>query len=299
MRLGRLADVRMNFADESYVRLYVRDTKTWLRLGFAGQCVLMFVLRKLDRAGVLDGIEDLFPDVSLITGVPDHIVETGLPRLLQSGVFEIHGTCLVMPNFIEAQTAIRTDKARQKDARDKRLAESRLEALRDGSVTGRDADVTARDQTSRAPTQPTTAQQPVTLYSAVPSSAVLGCAGQDPPTPIAPDDDPPSVTEVRPAGASKSRRWHPSRFVPDDWAPNDAHRFRCQELRFDIDELVGRFRKQEFNRDYSDWDKRFDLWIEDQKIARETATASARAGPKRSGSAQGNHGRTGFEGIKS
>lgn len=160
----------MNFSDESYVRLYVRDTKTWLRLGFEGQCVLMFLLRKLDRAGVLDGMEELHQDVALVTGVPLSVVDVGLPRLLERGVFELRGGCLIMPNFIEAQTAIRTDKARQKDSRDRRLAEARLVTLRDGADTPRDKTVTPSP----------TAKQPLTLYSAVPSSAVPSRAALDP-----------------------------------------------------------------------------------------------------------------------
>lgn len=70
-------------------------------------------------------------------------------------------------------------------------------------------------------------------------------------------------------------RWAPTRFVPDDWMPNDAHSVRCQELRFDIDTLVRDFRAHEFNRDYSDWDRRFSKWIEEERVKRETAAADA------------------------
>jgi hypothetical protein len=192
----------MNFADESYVRLYVRDTKTWLQLGFAGQCVLMFLLRKVDRAGVLDGIEDLCPDVALITGVPNHIVEIGLPRLLGRGVFELHGQCLVMPNFIAAQTAVRTDKARQKDARDKRLAESRLVTLRDSIVTPRDAGVTPRDETV---TRIETAQQPVTLYCTDPNQTK------------------PSLTELKTDTSPPAPASPPVRVVFDHWRAKLNH----------------------------------------------------------------------------
>ncbi len=145
----------MDFADESYVRLYVRDTKTWLRLAFEGQCVLMFLLRKLDRAGVLDGMDDPDSDIALITGVPLDIVRVGLARLLEWKVFRLMGSRLIMPNYIAAQSAIRSDKARSRDMREKRTAESRLTETvtpRDGDVTPRDAGNTQRDQTSRAVT---------------------------------------------------------------------------------------------------------------------------------------------------
>lgn len=147
----------MNFEDEPYVRLYVRDTKTWLRLGFEGQCVLMFLLRKLDKAGVLDGMEELVSDVALVTGVPEAIVAVGMPRLLGRGVFQWIGDRLIMPNYIEAQTAIRTDKARQRDMREKRVAQARL-------VTPRDSSVTPRDEVSREPTPDHGSSHGVTLY---------------------------------------------------------------------------------------------------------------------------------------
>lgn len=147
----------MNFEDEPYVRLYVRDTKTWLRLGFEGQCVLMFLLRKLDKAGVLDGMDDLDSDVALVTGVPEAIVAVGMPRLVKWGVLQLAGNRLIMPNYIQAQNAIRTDKARQRDMREKRLSQARL-------VTPRDALVTPRDETSREPTPDDAVSRDVTLY---------------------------------------------------------------------------------------------------------------------------------------
>lgn len=112
----------MNFEDESYVRLYIRDTNTWLRLGFEGQAVLMFLLRKLDRAGVLDGIEDLFPDVALFAGVPLELVKLGLPRLLDRGVLVSDGGRLVMPNYVHAQNCSKSDRARQLESRAKRAS---------------------------------------------------------------------------------------------------------------------------------------------------------------------------------
>ncbi len=44
----------LKWDDERYVRLYTRDTSTWLRLTWEGRFVLMALLRKLDRSGNLD-----------------------------------------------------------------------------------------------------------------------------------------------------------------------------------------------------------------------------------------------------
>ncbi len=156
----------MDFSDESYVRLYVRDTKTWLRLGFEGQCVLMFLLRKLDRAGVLDGMDEPESDVALVTGVWLDIVRVGLARLLEFKVFEHVGNRLIMPNYIAAQTAIRSDRARQRDSREKRSAEARA--------------VTPRDEMSHAVTGGHAPSHPVTLYCALPNCTDPSFALLDP-----------------------------------------------------------------------------------------------------------------------
>lgn len=204
----------MNFEDEPYVRLYARDTKTWLRLGFEGQCVLMFLLRKLDKAGVLDGMDDLDSDVALITGIPEAIVASGMPRLLKWGVFQLVGNRLIMPNYIQAQSAIRTDKARQRDMREKRVAQARL-------VTPREPAVTERDESSREPTRDDAPSHGVTLYSADLDSAELCCvpdrAHPHVATPApeleveqeadAADEPAPDRTEIRPIASCGARTY--------------------------------------------------------------------------------------------
>jgi hypothetical protein len=188
----------VEFADEPYVRLYTRDTKTWLRLGFEGQTVLMFLLRKLDRAGVLDGIEEPASDVALITGVPTEIVRIGLERLLERRVFEIVGDRLVMPNFLRAQSAIRSDKARQRDMRDKRLAAAKC--------------VTQRDEESREPTPSHAESHGVTPSIAYPNTAQPSLAGSEissspPAASVDPSVSPPSEppAEVRAVFATWQR----------------------------------------------------------------------------------------------
>lgn len=130
----------MDFTDEHYVRLYTRDTKTWLRLGFEGQAILALLLRKLDKAGVLDDVDSPVEDVALVIGAPVEFVAVGLPRLLETGVFEHRSRCLVMPRYLDAQSATRSDAARARDHRRKRR-DTALAASRG---------VTERHETSRA-----------------------------------------------------------------------------------------------------------------------------------------------------
>jgi len=115
----------MDFSDEHYVRIYSRDTKTWLRWGWEGQAVFMFVVRKLDKAGVLDEIDDQIEDVALITGLPVDVVRVGLPKVLQSGTFELSGNKLVCPKYLDANTARKSDKLRAQESRERRALTAR------------------------------------------------------------------------------------------------------------------------------------------------------------------------------
>jgi hypothetical protein len=115
----------MDFANEEYRRLYVRDTITWKRLGWEGQCVLMQILRKMDRSGVLE-LGGLPPAdaVALAVGTEVSNVDTGLGRILHLEVLKHSGDSLVWPKFVEAQTVNKTDKQRQRESRDRRRSTS-------------------------------------------------------------------------------------------------------------------------------------------------------------------------------
>lgn len=84
------------------------------------------------------------------------------------------------------------------------------------------------------------------------------------------------------------------RFAPDDFEPNAVHRVRCAELRFDIGALLREFKTFEFNREYSDWPRRFARWIEDHRVRGETERDKRTRYPKDRPN-QPNYGVTGFE----
>jgi len=177
----------MDWSNESYVRLYVRDTKTWIRLGWEGQVVLTLALRKLDRAGLLDDVstaDDLA--VMLGNGIPVSIVEVGLSRLLDREVFVLVPSGLLMPHFIEAQESRKSDPQRQRESREKKRAMSRF-------VTHESRDVTLESQPvtfeSHSVTTCHNLSQPVTLTSAdpLPCSALPCSASSASPTPPEPD----------------------------------------------------------------------------------------------------------------
>lgn len=114
----------MDFADERFIRVYTRDTRTWLRWGWEGQTVFVLTMRKFDQTGRID-VDDPVEDVALLTGLPADVVRVGLPRVLASGTFVHTGRAIECPNFIDGQTASRSDSARCREYR------ARLKARRE------------------------------------------------------------------------------------------------------------------------------------------------------------------------
>jgi hypothetical protein len=159
----------MDWSNEEYVRVYTRNTTTWRLLGWDGQCVLMQLLRRMDRAGVLD-IEDLEPweAVVLHCGAPEQQAVAGIAECLRRKCIVHSGRQLMAPRFIEAQTASKSDKLRAKESRDRRHASASQNVTppsrnEPDTVTESDAGVTVGH----------TASQPVTPRHAASLSALL------------------------------------------------------------------------------------------------------------------------------
>lgn len=110
----------MRWEDERYVRVYTRDTVSWLVLTWQARAVYLMILRKVDRAGIIDLGKSGAKGLAGLLSVPAHVVEEALPELLEDGCLEAHGTTIVVPNFIEAQEAKKSDQARQQEHRLKR-----------------------------------------------------------------------------------------------------------------------------------------------------------------------------------
>lgn len=108
----------MNFADEEYVRLYTRDTPTWLMLGWQGQTLLCLALRKFDKAGVFEfGRRGPVPALCASTGLPREVVEAGLEAILGEEVWQQTDRALMWPQYVEAQNCRRSDRLRKRDER--------------------------------------------------------------------------------------------------------------------------------------------------------------------------------------
>jgi hypothetical protein len=102
----------VRWEDERYVRIYTRDTTTWKLLPWQSKALLLLLLRKADRAGIIDLDEDAYDGIAAITDMPRELVDAAMPELLRRGIFVISGNKLVAPKFVEAQEAAASGKLR-------------------------------------------------------------------------------------------------------------------------------------------------------------------------------------------
>lgn len=160
----------MDWANERYVRLYTRDSVSWTVMSWEARALLCLVLRKLDRAGVLELGRHGARGLAAIVGMPPDVTAAALDELLAEGTFELNGETLVMPNFLTAQEARISDAQRARDHREKRLSSSRQNRKDDN--TG----VTLCHTESRPVTAGHTPSHSVTPSLATPSLAELSPA---------------------------------------------------------------------------------------------------------------------------
>lgn len=200
----------MRWEDERYVRVYTRDTTDWLCLSFAAQGLFCLLLRKVDRAGVLPLGKAGRKGVAIAIGHAREwaALEGPLDELQADGCIEIQGDRLVIPNFLAAQEAESSDRARARKYREKArdLARGGIAPLkvtvtpRDATVTPRDASVTEHDATvtpSRAVPYCTVPNQ----EEGIPRFARDPCAE---PVADAPASTPPPGPEGEPPPGSKA-----------------------------------------------------------------------------------------------
>jgi hypothetical protein len=188
----------VDWSNERYVRLYIRDTTTWKILGWDGQCLLMQLLRKVDRCGFLslDGLEP-WEGAALHTGASEEAARRGVEVLLRKGVLEHRGQSLVFPNYLAAQECVKSDALRAKEYRERRL-------VTDSDVTSREVTIESRhvsppsrnDRARHAASRGVTPNQPRHAEPATP-----GGAGGDAPDGAAPSAPPkaPRKREANPA----------------------------------------------------------------------------------------------------
>ncbi len=113
--------MQMRWEDEKFIKVYTRDTVDWLCLSFEAQGLLLLLLRKVDRAGILDVGNRGLRGIATAIGHPGRwdTIEPAIKELLADGTIAFTNDVVVVGNFVEAQEAKQTDAARQRTKRQK------------------------------------------------------------------------------------------------------------------------------------------------------------------------------------
>jgi len=165
----------MNFEDERYVRLFTRDSLTWLSWGWETRAVFVLTLRKLDRAGVLDtGKMDKSTAVALLIGVPNDVASRALKQLTSDGTATETPNAIVFPRFLEAQECKQSDAHRQRESRVNRRTKAVSERIHEvvshtASHGVTDGHTVSQLVTPAVPSQPCLAEPAVPSKRDVPS----------------------------------------------------------------------------------------------------------------------------------
>lgn len=148
----------MNWDDERYVRLYTRQTPTWLMMAWQGRAVFPLLLKAADRAGVIELGDEGLVGLAALIGLPIEVVTPGIETLRVKGTVRVTAHAIVIPKFIEAQEVPISDAARKRAQRERaRDIAAQAEFLKSAGVVSEDV---SRGVTPRpAESQPVTPRQ--------------------------------------------------------------------------------------------------------------------------------------------
>jgi hypothetical protein len=251
----------MDWSNERYVRLYTRDTTNWTVLSWQARSLWCLLMRKLDRAGVLEMGRHGPRGLAVVVGMPLDVVQPALQELLEDGCIVLCGTALVAPNFMDAQDAPQSDAQRKRESRARyrdlalhgRSVAAVCKTSPDGHESGHRRDETRPGGHESRPdvTSGHVESQAVTLDRTVPYQTGL-CA---------------------PKPAAKRRP------LPPDWQPNAAHAKIAAENGRDLHREAANLRDWAAanNERKADWDAAFRNWL--RKEFKTNGTTRPSGGP--------------------
>lgn len=105
----------LRWEDEAWIKLYTRDTVDWLSLSFEAQALWVLLLRKCDGAGIIHLGRRAKRGIAAAIGHVDRweTIEPAIDELLEDGCLVIEWERAIAVNFVEAQQARTSDKARK------------------------------------------------------------------------------------------------------------------------------------------------------------------------------------------
>jgi hypothetical protein len=122
----------MRWEDEPYVRLYKRNTPEWCVLEWQARGLFALILREVDRAGILELGKLGLRAVAVAVRAPWEEIEQPLRKVLEDGmaVHQEDLRILFIPNYLQAQEAAQSDKARKRAERERARDLARAKSLK-------------------------------------------------------------------------------------------------------------------------------------------------------------------------
>ena len=110
----------MKWEDERWIKVYTRDTASWIVLSWEARALFLEVLRKVDRAGAvsLGGCGTM--GLAAVVRFPVDVTERALAELVARGQVVTSEDAVTVPNFIDAQEARSSSAARKRAERERR-----------------------------------------------------------------------------------------------------------------------------------------------------------------------------------
>ena len=115
----------MNWSDERYVKLYVRPTATYRLWPWQTKAIFPWLLARCDGSGLIDVGRHGIQGVAALVEMPLEVVEAGMKTLVEDGTVEAVPRGFLVPKFIEAQEATKTERAKKRDQRERMRSQAR------------------------------------------------------------------------------------------------------------------------------------------------------------------------------
>ena len=222
----------MDWANEQYILVYIRDSGDWLMWSWQTRAVMLFLLRKVNRAGILDLGKGKLRALAKILEMPELELSEAIAPLLEDGCVQIHEEKLIIPNFIPAQEAKHSDKARKQKSRETERARLLSQPVTRGHTESHE--VTLPYPTQSNPSESNSdARASVTEEEPEEVTGVRHVSSRPPPPSEPSEATAPPVTAGRPSAATPSE---PGAVASGDLAAYIRGKPKLADL--DVDDLA-------------------------------------------------------------
>ncbi len=261
----------MDWANESYVRLYTRETADDLELSWEALALWRALLPRFDQSGLF-AVRNGWTSVSKATRIPLHVVEAAAAELVSDGRVRLIKEGVFAPNFVEAQTASKSDRARQRESRDRRRARAESAPsvpsnhVSSATHTAESGQVIEIAHSNHGVSHAVTSQS----HAVTPSHSLLCSADPLPCSalPLGAQDKPALQTDLSrfqdkvDVNAAKAKRARGTQ-LPADWAPRAEERAWASQHTLDCDAEAEHFRDHHTARgtSFRDWHAGFRTWL--------------------------------------